>query len=54
MRNGKKLLVMEAPLSVGSPTRGTEDAYRALVGTGLDKSGLSELFTSGKLAFNAD
>lgn len=37
MRNGKKLLVMEAPLSVGSPTRGTEDAYRALVGTGLDK-----------------
>ncbi len=38
MRNGKKLLIMEAPLSVGSPTRGTEDAYRALVGTGLDKA----------------
>ena len=25
-----------------------------VIGTGLDKSGLSELFTSGKLAFNAD
>ena len=37
MRNGKKLLILEAPVSVGSPTRGTEDAYRALVGTGLDK-----------------
>lgn len=35
MRNGKKLLILEAPVSVGSPTRGTEDAYSALVSDGL-------------------
>ena len=35
MRRQKKYMICEAPVSVGSPTRGTEDAYRHLIGNGL-------------------
>ncbi len=35
MKRQKKYLICEAPLSVGSPTRGSEDAYRALKQSGL-------------------
>ena len=35
MKRQKKYMICEAPLSVGSPTRGTEDAYRSLKENGL-------------------
>lgn len=47
MKRRKKYMICEAPLSVGSPTRGSENAYRA-----LKQGGLPELL--GKLAVFRD
>ena len=35
MKRNKKFMICEAPVSVGSPTRGSEDAYRHLKCSGL-------------------